>query len=38
MICKYKSTKLNSFKYCYVTLAIQLNSNFFAHIEMTNSI
>ena len=25
MICKHKSTKLNSFKYCYVSLTIQLN-------------
>ena len=25
MICKDKSTKLNSLKYCYVSLTIQLN-------------
>ena len=25
MICKHKSTKLNGFKYCYVSLTIQLN-------------
>ena len=25
MICKYKSAKLNSFKYCYVSLTNQLN-------------
>ena len=25
MICKHKSTKLNSSKYCYVSLTIELN-------------
>ena len=25
MICKHKSTKLNGYKYCYVSLTIQLN-------------
>ena len=25
MICKHKSTKLSSSKYCYVSLTIQLN-------------
>ena len=32
MICKHKSTKLNSSKYCYVSLTIQLNiSHLFIH-------
>ena len=32
MICKHKSTKLNSSKYCYVSLTIELNiSHLFTH-------
>ena len=34
MICKYKSAKLNSSKYCYVLLTIQLNiSNLFTRLN-----
>ena len=35
MICKDKSTKLNGFKYCCVSLTIQLNiSHLFTHSKM----
>ena len=38
MIFKYKSTKLNSSKYCYVSLTIQLNiSHSFTHGYLTMS-
>ena len=34
MICKHKSTKLNSYKYCYLSLTIQLNiSHLFAQVK-----
>ena len=36
MICKYKSTKLNGFKYCYVSLTIQLNMSHFFYTQLND--
>ena len=34
MICKYNSTKLHSFKYCYESQTIQLNiSHFYTQLN-----
>ena len=32
MICKLKSTKLNGFKYCYISQTIQLKISHLLHI------
>ena len=37
MICKYKSTKLNGSKYCYVSQTIQLNKSFVYTVKWSNS-
>ena len=38
MICKHKSKKLNSSKYCYVSLTIQLNiSHLFTHCQRSKT-
>ena len=35
MICKHKLTELNGFKYCYVSLKIQLNiGQLFTHKDL----
>ena len=38
MICKYKSTKLNSSKYCYVSLTIQIKHQSFVFTQINNKI
>ena len=37
MMPKHKSTKLNGFKYCYLSLTIQLNISLFIHSSISNN-